>query len=171
MSAAAEPWLRGPIAGLHPVAAHLLYTFEQAREELPKFCVPVDVWRRAGGVAPVGFHLRHIAGSVDRLTTYLEGGVLSGGQLLALREEPVAGASFDAMMAAMDVQFRRTEEVVRGIAAERYGDARVVGRKRLPTTVGGLIVHMSEHTQRHLGQAVLVGRWVAIDSISASPAG
>jgi hypothetical protein len=29
-----------------------------------------------------------------------------------------------------------------------------VGRKKLPTTVIGLIVHLAEHTQRHVGQAV-----------------
>jgi hypothetical protein len=35
---------------------------------------------------------------------------------------------------------------------------RTVGRRHLPTTVLGLLVHIAEHTQRHLGQAILISR-------------
>jgi hypothetical protein len=54
----------------------------------------------------------------------------------------------------MDAAFRRSEEQLRQIDPETLYDARSVGRKALPTTVIGLIVHLAEHTQRHLGQAV-----------------
>ena len=40
-----------------------------------------QIWATPDGFGPVGFHLRHIAGSVDRLTTYLEGGQISEAQL------------------------------------------------------------------------------------------
>ena len=32
-----------------------------------------ELWASPGGVAPVGFHLRHLAGSTDRLLTYARG--------------------------------------------------------------------------------------------------
>jgi len=163
-----EPWLRGTIEGLHPAAAHLLYTFEQAKEELERFCSGLsseELWKSPGAdTGSVGFHLRHIAGSVDRLTTYLLGDQLNESQLATMRAEPVAGTSFGELMSGLDTEFRRTEEVVRAIAPERYLDHRVVGRKQLPTSVGGLIVHLSEHTQRHLGQAVLTARLVSAPS-------
>jgi len=43
---------------------------------------------------------------------------------------------------------------LRQIDPETLYEARGVGRKALPTTVIGLIVHLAEHTQRHLGQAI-----------------
>ena len=157
-----EPWLRGTIEGLHPAATHLLYTFEQAREELVQFCSHLTVdelWRNpCTGVASVGFHLRHIAGSIDRLTTYLRGEQLNEPQLAALRQEQQPGPGFDVLMESLEVEFQRTEDVVRSIAPASYQELRVVGRKQLPTTVGGLIVHLSEHTQRHLGQAILTSK-------------
>lgn len=156
--------MRGPIAGLHPAAAHVLYTFEQAREELAQFCSPLTVeqlWRSpASGVASVGFHMRHIAGSVDRLTTYLRGAALTEDQLGALRLEHEAGASFAVLMEAVDGEFQKTQAVVRAVAVSSCADLRGIGRRQLPTTVGGLIVHISEHTQRHLGQAVLTSKLV-----------
>ena len=159
-----EPWLRGTIYGLHPIAAHLLYTFEQAREELDRFCSGLaieDVWRPPhAGVASLGFQLRHITGSVDRLTTYLRGDQLNDVQIAALRSEHEPGAGFAELMACVEVQFERTGAQVRAIPPATYDDARIVGRKLLPTTVGGLIVHMSEHTQRHLGQTVLTAKLV-----------
>ena len=43
---------------------------------------------------------------------------------------------------------------------ESYGEVRGVGRKMLPTTVGGLLVHCAEHTQRHAGQLVTTAKVV-----------
>jgi hypothetical protein len=39
-----------------------------------------------------------------------------------------------------------------------YAEVRGVGRKMLPTTVGGLLVHCAEHTQRHAGQMVTTAK-------------
>lgn len=159
-----EPWLRGEHAGLHPAAAHLLYTFEQTREELARYCSHLSTAELSlpprSAIAAVGFHLRHIAGSVDRLTTYLIGEQLSESQLEALRNEHQPASSFDSLMELIESQFRRTEAVVKGISPATYEERRAVGRQQLPTTVGGLIVHISEHTQRHLGQAILTAKLV-----------
>jgi uncharacterized damage-inducible protein DinB len=33
-----------------------------------------------------------------------------------------------------------------------------VGKKQLPTSVGGLLVHLADHTQRHVGQIVTTAK-------------
>ena len=157
-----EPWLRGPLAGAHPVASHLIYTFEQAREELASFTrglSPEQVWRDVAG-GSVGFHLRHIAGSVDRLATYLGGEFLTGEQMAFLKSESVVGATLDELLQELDAVFLRVIALVKSIDPATYLDVRGVGRKALPTTVAGLIIHISEHTQRHLGQAILTAKIV-----------
>lgn len=167
-----EPWLRGPIANVSPVAAHVLYTFIQVREELQHYCAQLTVealWERPGGgvVASAGFHIVHIAGSLDRLTTYLEGRTLSSAQLDQLRVEASVDlrVAFFELMEALEKQFKRTEAVVRAVDTAAYADPRYIGRRKLPTTAGGLIVHLAEHTQRHLGQAVVVAQLVTADGV------
>lgn len=159
-----EPWLRGPLDNLHPVASHLLYTFQQAREELARFTEGVtdaQLWREpAPGLASLGFHLRHIAGSIDRLATYLGGGLLNDEQMQFLRSEATPGATLAELLADLESVVAKVEQQVRAIPVDRYLDVRGVGRKALPTTVAGLIIHLSEHTQRHLGQAILTAKLV-----------
>jgi uncharacterized damage-inducible protein DinB len=43
---------------------------------------------------------------------------------------------------------------VLAISEKSYEQPRVVGRKKLPTSVGGLLIHCADHTQRHVGQVV-----------------
>jgi uncharacterized damage-inducible protein DinB len=50
--------------------------------------------------------------------------------------------------------FQRAEAFARTLDSSRLTEAREVGRKRLPTTVAGLLTHIAEHTQRHVGQAI-----------------
>ncbi len=62
-----EVWLRGPLPDfldeLQPVAHSLL----QVREEIANVATlsPEDLWARPGGAASIGFHLRHLAGSLE----------------------------------------------------------------------------------------------------------
>jgi hypothetical protein len=91
-----EPWLRGPIAGVHPLVAPVFYSFAQVREDLAKHLagLPDDaLWRNVNG-ASLGFHLKHIAGSVDRLTTYLMCQQLSQSQLDELKTEAEPTVTF-----------------------------------------------------------------------------
>jgi uncharacterized damage-inducible protein DinB len=37
-------------------------------------------------------------------------------------------------------------------------EPRYIGKKRLPSTVLGTLVHVAEHTQRHLGQAITTAK-------------
>jgi len=105
-------------------------------------------------MAPLGFHLRHVAGSLDRLTTYLGGRSLDAAQMGALAAEMEPGASLEELLADVDRALQRAETIVRAIDPTTFAEPRWVGRKRLPTTVIGLLVHIAEHTQRHLGQAI-----------------
>jgi hypothetical protein len=158
-----EPWLRGPLPGVSPFLAPLLYSFQMAREDLARHTEGLtreQLWLRPEGAAPVGFHIRHIGGSVERLMTYLRGAALSGSQLEELKTEREPGASREDLLADLDRRLSEAETAARAIPAERLAEARTVGRQALPTTVIGLLVHMAEHTQRHVGQAVTTARIV-----------
>lgn len=158
-----EPWLRGPIAGVDPVVAPLLMSFQMAKDDLAKFTEglsPEELWRRLDNIPSVGFQLRHIAGSVDRLSTYLRGELLSPEQMDRLRSESQPGAGLDELLSAVGDSFAACEEIVRQFDRASLTEIRTVGRKALPTTVIGLIVHIAEHTQRHVGQAVTTAKLV-----------
>jgi uncharacterized damage-inducible protein DinB len=160
-----EPWLRGPIPGVDPLLAPILYAFAQAREDLWRHTVPLshaEIWATPHGFTSVGFHLRHIAGSVDRLMTYLQRRQLTGAQLSALAAENAPGASRQELLAQIDDAFRHAEAVVRSLDPASLADPREVGRKRLPTTVIGLLTHIAEHTQRHTGQAIAGAKLAAV---------
>ena len=135
----------------------MLYAFQQTREDLARHTAELtvgQVWARPHGLAPLGFHLRHMAGSVDRLTSYLEGRPLDEGQMAALAAEMEPGTGLEELLADVDRALRQAEEIIRAIDPATFAEPRWVGRKRLPTTVIGLLVHIAEHTQRHLGQAI-----------------
>lgn len=157
-----EPWMRGPIPGVDPLLAPILHSFQQAREDLARWTeelTPEQMWATPHGFGSVGFHLRHIAGSTDRLMTYLIGEQLTEAQLAFLKSEHEAGASRDELLTAISRVFHRAETVIRPLNTVRLTENRTVGRKRLPTTVIGLLVHIAEHTQRHVGQAISAAKW------------
>jgi uncharacterized damage-inducible protein DinB len=108
----------------------------------------------------VGFQLRHIAGSVDRLLTYALGGALSETQLKALSQELDSREPLSDLMAGTQRSLERAASVIRGMDPARLAEARKVGRNELPTTVIGLLVHIAEHTQRHVGQAIVTAKVV-----------
>lgn len=156
-----EPWLTGRLAGTHPVIAAVLYSLEQARHDLDKWCSELpeeNFWRPSGDIASVGFQVRHIAGSLDRLLTYAMGDQLSADQLARLERENDRNRSRDEIFAEWRAVVSRAEEFVAGADPERFAEPRTVGRQRLPTTLGGLLVHMSEHTQRHVGEAIITAK-------------
>lgn len=158
-----EPWMRGPLAGVEPFVQPLFFSFTQVREDLARFTEGItqeQLWRRVGTLPTLGFHLRHIAGSVDRLTAYLMEESLSAEQLAFLKEEGTPGATLAELLAAIDASLNATEARVRTLDPATILDARYIGRKRLPTTVLGLLVHLAEHTQRHLGQAITTAKLV-----------
>jgi uncharacterized damage-inducible protein DinB len=157
MDALPEPWLRGPLPGVDTFVAPLLYSFQMAREDLATHTAGLtteQIWATPHSFGSVGFHLRHIAGSTDRLMTYVSGGQLDAAQMSALKAEKEPGATREELLAGIDAAFEKAEAVARALDAARLADPRGVGRKQLPTTVTGLLVHIAEHTQRHVGQAI-----------------
>ncbi len=159
-----EPWLRGSIGGVDHLVAPTLFAFVQAREDLDYYTTGFSIeqmWSKPFGLGSVGFHIRHIGRSVDRLTTYLEGLALSQAQMAELGSEHEPGVSREELLGEMERHLRRAEEVIRTLDAERLAEPRTVGRLRLPTTVIGLAIHIAEHTQRHVGQAIVTAKVVA----------
>jgi uncharacterized damage-inducible protein DinB len=158
-----EPWLRGPIPGLDLKVSPILYAFTHSREDLARCTdglTPDQLWSSPYSLASVGFHIRHIAGSTDRLMTYLTASQLTDSQIAFLKTESTPGATRDELLAALDAAFVQAESIVRSIDPSRLSDPREVGRKRLPTTVAGLLTHIAEHTQRHTGQAITTAKLV-----------
>ena len=157
-----EPWLRGTLTEIDPLRRGVLHALELAAEDVAKWCAGLredELEARPFGMASVSFHVRHIARSLDRLLTYAEGAALSPAQMKKLRSEMEVGAREATLMEfaeGMEVAATR----VRQFLPSQYEEARGVGRKMLPTTVGGLLVHCAEHTQRHAGQAVTTAKVV-----------
>ena len=158
-----EPWLRGTLGDVSEVPRAVLHALELAREDLQRWCGALnddELNARPGGIAPVAFHLRHIARSIDRLLTYAECGQLTGEQIAALKTELDPGATRCDLFAEIESAFERSAARIRAIDANRLNEPRKVGKKGLPTTVGGLLVHVADHTQRHVGQAITTAKIV-----------
>ncbi len=152
---------------MNPLLSPVLRSFQQAREDLTSHTEGLtteEIWARPHGFGPVGFHIRHITGSVDRLTTYLESRSLNADQLAALKSEMEPGASRDELLADLAAGLRRAEQVIRGVDLSSLSDPRTVGRQHLSTTVIGLLVHIAEHTQRHVGQAISAAKLIRVGS-------
>jgi uncharacterized damage-inducible protein DinB len=158
-----EPWLRGTLTEVAPVQRAVLHALQLAGEDLEKWCgnlSDAELNARPGNLAPVGFHIRHIARSIDRLLTYAEGKELSAAQMDMLLGELDSGARHDELFGELAAGLARGEMRVRAFDSGRLEESRRVGEKRLPTTVGGLLVHVADHTQRHVGQAITTAKIV-----------
>jgi uncharacterized damage-inducible protein DinB len=157
----AEPWLRGTLTEVNAVARGVLHALQLAEEDLNRWCAGLsdsELNAQLYGLPSVAFQLRHIARSIDRLLTYAEGRPLSAEQLDALRQEsqplPAARSVFEELSGALASATAR----VRALAKSDLEQARSVGKKALPTTLGGLLVHVADHTQRHVGQAITTAK-------------
>jgi len=158
-----EPWLSGPIEGVHPLVAPLIHSFTQVREDAAAWTdglTPEQLWAEPQGAGSVGFHIRHAGGAAERLCTYLMGQQLNEQQVAAAKAEKTGGASREQLLAELNGRLDAVEAAVKSLDPAVYAEARGVGKKMLPTTVMGLIVHIAEHTQRHVGEAIVTAKWV-----------
>ena len=155
-----EPWLRGKHTDVPAAGRAVLHALELALDDLTKWTAGLsddEVHASPLGLTPIAFHLRHIAGSVDRILTYAEGGQLSPEQLAALKAESVTEGkqeSLAGLLAAVEVALSDAAERVRVLATANLDTPRAVGRKQLPTSIGGAMIHVADHTMRHVGQVV-----------------
>jgi len=152
-----EPWLRGTESDVPAVARAVLHALQLAKEDIQKWCgllSDAQLNECPSGIASVAFHVRHIARSIDRLLTYAEGKALNDGQIAQLKNEFDAAATRNELLTEFNNAITGAESRIRILAKTNLEEARAVGKKQLPTTVGGLLVHVADHTQRHVGQAI-----------------
>lgn len=158
-----EPWLRGTLVEMPSVQRAAIHALQLGREDLEIWCGGLsdeELNARPGGIPPVAFHVRHIARSIDRLLTYAEGKSLDENQIAALKTELDPGATRKELFAELTEALARGEGRIRAFDSTRLEEPRKVGKKQMPTTVGGLLVHVAEHTQRHVGQAITTAKIV-----------
>lgn len=153
-------WLRGPVEGvqpiLQPVAMALLQAVEDAEEAL-SMIDEKDLWT-SDGSASFGYHLKHVAGSTDRLFTYARGQQMSDEQKKTLKAEKISeGAAPDLLQNFKSVVQSAIAEL-KTIPADTLSLPREVGREKLPSTVVGLLFHAAEHAARHAGQMTTTGK-------------
>ena len=163
-SSVPEPWLRGTLTEVPAVARGVLHALQLALEDARKWCSGLSdaqIHEQPAGLPSVAFQLRHIAGSLDRLLTYAEGRALSEEQLQALKAEANPEGTTKELLAGLEAAISRGSIRVRALASENPSLPRTVGSKRLPTTLGGLLVHIADHTQRHVGQAITTAKLVS----------
>jgi hypothetical protein len=158
-----EPWLRGTLTDVPAVPRAVLHALELAKEDLLRWCGPLtdaELNTRPAAIAPVAFHIRHIARSLDRLLTYAEGSQLSSDQIAQMKTELDLPGKREELFAELDGALRKSAERIRAFDVTRLDEPRAVGQKKLPTTSGGLLVHVADHTQRHVGQAITTAKIV-----------
>jgi uncharacterized damage-inducible protein DinB len=163
-----EPWLRGTLTEVPAVARGVLHALELAHEDVNKWCAELSdeqIHERPAGLPSVAFQLRHIAGSLDRLLTYAEGHALSEEQFRTLNAEASSEGTAREVLNELEAAISRGSVRVRALASEDLALPRVVGSKRMPTTLGGLLVHIADHTQRHVGQTITTAKLVSASKV------
>jgi uncharacterized damage-inducible protein DinB len=159
-----EPWLRGTHADVAAAGRAVLNAIELSLDDLTKWTAGLtdaEVHSRPLGLPSIAFHLRHIARSVDRILTYAEGGQLSREQLAALKTELDGEGKLESLavlLAQVEISFNDADDRIRVLASADLNTPRFVGRKQLPTSIGGAMIHVADHTQRHTGQVVTTAK-------------
>jgi len=131
-----EPWLRGTHAEVPAVGRAVLHALDLALEDL-------NAW--TNGLSDA------------------EGGQLSVDQLALLKAEqnqplhPEA-EPLPALLTEVEGALRAAADRVRGLSMTDLDIPRGVGRKQLPTSIGGALVHVADHTQRHVGQVITTAK-------------
>jgi uncharacterized damage-inducible protein DinB len=157
-----EPWLRNTLTDIDPIRRAVLHALELSVEDAARWADPLtdaQLLTRPSNLAPVAFHLRHIARSLDRLLTYAEGNQLNPEQLAALKTELAPAATEDPRIELRQA-LNHSVDRIRAIDPNLFTELRTVGRQQLPTTVAGLLIHCADHTQRHIGQLVTTAKLV-----------
>lgn len=161
---AEEAWLSGKLAGFSDVIMPAAHALVQAISDLQKFTDLTDeeLLAKPNNSASIAFHLRHIAGSCDRLLTYTKGENLSDLQFEFLKNETAETSELNAVelvnQAVLSIE--KVLGFCKAVSPDILFEARFVGRKKLPTNVFGLLFHIAEHTARHVGQITTTAKIV-----------
>jgi uncharacterized damage-inducible protein DinB len=141
----------------------LLHALQMAEEDTDRWCRALseqELHSRPFQVPSVAFQLRHIARSLDRFCTYAEGNPLTEAQFAALSIEMDSSGDREAIFLELEQSLKTTRTRLQAMRQRSLDIAIGIGRKGLPTTLGGLLVHAAEHTQRHVGQAITTAKVV-----------
>ncbi|HEA28702.1 MAG TPA: DinB family protein [Leeuwenhoekiella sp.] len=155
-----ENWLRGPIPEipdvLQPAAHALLQSLEEIKIYTKDFPIAL-LDEKPAGRASVAFHLKHITGVLDRMLTYAKEEPLSKKQFDYLKNEQntAENSTFEGFINAFEEKVNEAFAYFRKLNPENLTDSRSVGRKKLPSTLIGLLFHAAEHSQRHVGQLLV----------------
>lgn len=158
-----EPWLRGTHGAVPAVVRAVIHAIELADENTSRWWALLredELSTRPFNLPPISFHMRHIARSLDRLLTYAEGKPLQENQITGLDTELTLRVNKAELLAEFSTAVREAKERVLAFQQADLEEERIVGRKQLPTTLGGLLVHVADHTQRHAGQLVTTAKLV-----------
>lgn len=158
-----EYWLSGPVAGVPDLVQPVAHALLQVQKELHETLSDFDdhkLWLRPNNIASVGFHLKHLAGVLERLFTYAKGNQLTDSQLVFLRNEGLenTNASTKELLIAFDSQVEIALFQLKNTKPETLTEVRYVGRKMIPSTVMGLLFHAAEHSMRHYGQLLVTAK-------------
>lgn len=122
-----------------------------------------QLWMEPGGIASIGFHLAHLAGSTDRLLTYARGEALSDAQRKTLARERTLSTERPDLADLLTAWHEMVGKALDQFAATPDAmllQPRLVGRQQLPSTVLGLMFHAAEHASRHTGQVVTTAKLI-----------
>lgn len=156
-----EPWLRGTHADVPAVGRAVLHAFDLALDDMTKWTeglTDAEVHAQPLGLTAISYHLKHVARATDRLLSYAEGKPISAEQLAALKGEQGGEETLAELLAEVEASFSDAGERVRVLATADFNTFRGVGRKQLPTSIGGALIHVADHTQRHVGQVVTTAK-------------
>ena len=134
-----EFWLRGPLEGIDPYLMPAAHALRQAREELEGVVRELSVEE-----------IWRRPGQVAAIGFHLRH-IAGAEELLEIAREGI-----DAAL-----------ECIRVTPRESLLEPREVGRKRLPSTVLGLLSHIGEHTARHTGQVVTTAKLIRAETARA----
>jgi uncharacterized damage-inducible protein DinB len=156
-----EPWLQGTFTDLPVIQRALLHSLQMAQEDATKWCGGLDdreIHARPFALPSVAFQLRHIARSLDRFCCYAEGVPLNEQQLAVLASEMENHGTRESIFSELEASLGTTRQRLEVIVRQPLDTPIAIGRKHLPTTLAGLLVHAAEHTQRHVGQAITTAK-------------
>jgi uncharacterized damage-inducible protein DinB len=163
-----EVWLRGPIPGIIPELQSTAHALLQALEDIERATAALPrgaTWTTPNGVASIGFHLRHLAGSTERLFAAAVGRDIDQRQRADLERERLADdEELESLSARLRAAVERTLEGFATVTRDDLGAARHLGRKQIPTTTGDLLHHIGHHAARHSGQVVTTAKFLGVDS-------
>jgi uncharacterized damage-inducible protein DinB len=159
-----EPWLRGTHTDVPAAPRAVLHALELALDDLKQWTADLtdeEIHAHPLGLNSIAFLLRHIARSTDRILTYAEGNQLSAEQFSAYKAEQGEEGERETraeLMNEVESTFARAVERIRALAGADLGTVRGVGRKNLPTSIGGAMLHVADHTMRHVGQVITAAK-------------